>query len=54
MVGAAHNGEPRTITRAAGMSPGSVRYAQKIYSWFTEGYDTADLKEARALLDELS
>jgi len=24
------------------------------YSWFTEGLDTADLKEARALLDELS
>jgi class 3 adenylate cyclase len=23
-------------------------------SWFTEGFDTADLKEARALLDELS
>ena len=25
-----------------------------IYSWFTEGFDTADLKEARALLDELA
>ena len=25
-----------------------------IYNWFTEGFDTADLKEARALLDELS
>lgn len=24
-----------------------------IYSWFTEGFDTADLKEAKALLDEL-
>jgi predicted ATPase len=24
------------------------------YSWFTEGFDTADLKEAKALLDELS
>jgi hypothetical protein len=22
--------------------------------WFTEGFDTLDLKEARALLDELS
>jgi class 3 adenylate cyclase/tetratricopeptide (TPR) repeat protein len=27
---------------------------KKIYSWFTEGFDTADLKEAKALLDELS
>jgi tetratricopeptide (TPR) repeat protein len=24
-----------------------------IYNWFTEGFDTADLKEAKALLDEL-
>jgi predicted ATPase len=25
----------------------------EIYSWFTEGFDTADLKEAKALLEEL-
>jgi predicted ATPase len=25
-----------------------------VYGWFTEGFDTADLKDARALLDELS
>jgi tetratricopeptide (TPR) repeat protein len=25
-----------------------------VYSWFTEGFDTLDLKEAKALLDELS
>jgi predicted ATPase len=25
-----------------------------IYGWFTEGFETADLKEAKALLDELS
>jgi predicted ATPase len=24
-----------------------------VYSWFTEGFDTLDLKEAKALLDEL-
>jgi len=24
-----------------------------VYNWFTEGFDTLDLKEARALLDEL-
>ena len=24
-----------------------------VYSWFTEGFDTADLQEAKALLDEL-
>jgi predicted ATPase len=25
-----------------------------VYNWFTEGFDTADLKEAKALLDQLS
>jgi predicted ATPase len=25
-----------------------------IYGWFSEGFDTADLKEARALLEELA
>jgi predicted ATPase len=24
-----------------------------VYKWFTEGFDTADLKDAKALLDEL-
>jgi predicted ATPase len=25
-----------------------------IYTWFTEGFDTADLTDAKALLDELN
>ena len=25
----------------------------EVYGWFTEGFDTADLREAKALLDEL-
>jgi predicted ATPase len=25
-----------------------------VYGWFTEGFDTSDLKEAEALLDELT
>ena len=25
-----------------------------VYEWFTEGFDTADIKEAGALLDELA
>jgi predicted ATPase len=24
-----------------------------VYSWFTEGFDTLDLKEAKALLEQL-
>ena len=30
------------------------RLLGEIYGWFTEGFDTGDLKEAKALLDELS
>jgi hypothetical protein len=26
----------------------------EIYGWFTEGFDTADLKDAKALLDDLA
>jgi predicted ATPase len=25
-----------------------------VYGWFTEGFDTRELKDAKALLDELS
>ena len=35
---------------------GDEAYAMlaRIYNWFTEGFDTADLRDAKALLDELS
>jgi predicted ATPase len=37
---------------------GKVRQAWEllspVYGWFTEGFDTRDLKEAKALLEELS
>jgi hypothetical protein len=26
----------------------------RVYGWFTEGFDTRDLKEAKALLDALA
>ena len=36
---------------------GKVRQAREhlapVYGWFTEGFDTRDLKDAKALLDEL-
>jgi predicted ATPase len=36
---------------------GNVQQAREllapVYGWFTEGFDTRDLKEAKALLDEL-
>jgi predicted ATPase len=38
-------------------SQGKVRQAREllapVYGWFTEGFDTCDLKEAKALLNEL-
>jgi hypothetical protein len=30
------------------------RMLMEIYGWFTEGFDTADLREARMLIEELS
>ena len=37
--------------RAEFEKPGAL--LAEIYNWFTEGFDTADLKDAKALLDEL-
>jgi hypothetical protein len=33
---------------------GAIAMLAEIYRWFTEGLDTSDLKDAKALLDELS
>jgi hypothetical protein len=35
----------------SGPDPESVEYLSKIYRWFTEGFESVDLDEARALLD---
>jgi predicted ATPase len=32
----------------------AARDLAPVYGWFTEGFDTLDLKEAKALLDELA
>ncbi len=40
---------------AQGRPPAEARVElATIYDWFTEGFDTPDLKDAKALLDELS
>jgi hypothetical protein len=31
-----------------------LRAARTLYGWFTEGFDTRDLKEEKALLAELA
>ena len=43
----------RLLTQA-GRRDEARRQLADIYAWFTEGFDTADLKAARALLDELA
>jgi predicted ATPase len=37
-----------------GRSPEGLKILRDVYDWFTEGFDTPDLKDARRLLDELS
>jgi class 3 adenylate cyclase/tetratricopeptide (TPR) repeat protein len=52
--------ELRATTSLARLLSGTDRREEaramlaEIYNWFTEGFDTADLKEAKALLDELT
>jgi class 3 adenylate cyclase/tetratricopeptide (TPR) repeat protein/DNA-binding IscR family transcriptional regulator len=42
------------LLRKQGKREEARQMLAEIYGWFTEGYDTADLKEAKALLEELS
>jgi predicted ATPase len=37
-----------------GKSAAARQLLAEVYGWFTEGFDTADLQEAKALLDVLS
>jgi predicted ATPase len=36
-----------------GRRPEAYELLAPVYGWFTEGFDTPDLKAAKALLDEL-
>jgi tetratricopeptide (TPR) repeat protein len=42
------------LMRDTGRRNESRAMLAEIYNWFTEGFDTADLKDAKALLDELT
>ena len=42
------------LWQAQGKREDARRVLTEIYNWFTEGFDTADLKEARALLEVIS
>jgi predicted ATPase len=42
------------LWQSQGKQEEAHRMLVEIYGWFTEGFDTTDLKEAKALLEELS
>ena len=42
------------LWKSQGKKPQARQRLAEIYGWFTEGFDTADLREARTLLDELA
>jgi predicted ATPase len=46
----------RTSTSLARLwqSEGKRNLLAPVYNWFTEGFDTKDLKEAKSLLSELA
>jgi TOMM system kinase/cyclase fusion protein len=61
----AHHQQAKSLELRAAMSLSHLRRQQgkrdeagqllaPVYSWFTEGFDTADLQQAKALLDEVS
>ena len=41
------------LWRRQGKKDEARQMLTEIYGWFTEGFDTADLLEAKALLEEL-
>jgi predicted ATPase len=41
------------LWRQQGKRAAARDFLEPIYGWFTEGFETADLQEARALLEEL-
>jgi predicted ATPase len=45
--------EPNAAVGRAGRRAEARELLAPVYGWFTEGFDTADLKEAKALLEEL-
>jgi hypothetical protein len=42
------------LWRDQGKRPQAPDLLAPVYGWFTEGFDTLDLKDAKALLEELA
>ena len=53
VVGAAGGDELESVVAGQDKKTEARQLLAEIYGWFTEGFDTADLKQAKALLEEL-
>ena len=45
---------PKSLATASSGRSLALEMLADIYNWFTEGFDTTDLKDAKALLEELT
>ena len=52
-MGTARRHQPRPPAAQAGPYREAREVLAPVYNWFTEGFGTADLKDAKALLDEM-
>jgi predicted ATPase len=52
-IGAAIKLRGARLWRDQGKRDAACDLLAPVYGWFTEGFETLDLKEAKALLDEL-
>ena len=53
VLGAARHHEPGAPVAQQDKRAEAYELLAPVYGWFTEGFDTADLQEAKALLEEL-
>ena len=53
-MGTARGDEHGAALARSGEAAASARIAPPVYDWFTEGFDTLDLKEAKTLLAQLA
>ena len=54
ILGVPRPDEPVSAVAEGGQILKARRLLAPIYGWFSEGFDTADLQEAKLLLEELS
>ena len=52
--GATRRDQPRPAWRDRGKRAEARDLLARVYSWFTEGFDTQDLKDAKDLLNQLT